>query len=133
MEENFRLEVTTPERMVLREQVGEAQIPAANGYLGVLPGHAPLLAILKPGELSYRQGGHTYKLAVGPGFVEVLPNQTKVLVETAEKKEEIDVARAQKALSRAEERLHHPDPDCDIERARASLERAAARINVAGR
>ena len=133
MTETFRLQITTPERMVAREDVEEAQIPAANGYLGVLPGHAPLLAQLKPGELSYRQAGRTQYLAIGRGLVEVLPDQTKVLVETAEKAKEIDVARAQEAQQRAEERLRHPDPDTDIARAMVALERALVRLQVAGK
>ncbi len=116
--------------MVTREEVEEAQIPAANGYLGVLPGHAPLMAMLKAGELSYRQRGHTEYLAVGEGFVEVLPEQTRVMVETAEKAREIDVARAQAALKRAEDRLRHPDPDTDIDRATVALQRALVRLQV---
>jgi len=130
MGETFRLEITTPERMVAREEVEEAQIPAANGYLGVLPGHAPLMAMLKAGELSYRQRGRTEYLAVGEGFVEVLLEQTRVMVETAEKAREIDVARAQAAVKRAEERLRHPDPDTDIDRATVALERALVRLQV---
>jgi len=131
--DTFRLEVTTPEQIVVRENVEEAQIPARNGYLGVLPGHAPLLAELQPGELSYRLSGHTQYLVIASGYVEVLPDQTKVLVEAAEKLADIDLARAEKARGRAEERLRAPDPDLDLERARAALERAMARIQVASR
>ncbi len=133
MADTFRLEIATPERMVVREDVEEAQIPAKNGYLGVLPGHAPLLAQLKPGEISYRRAGRTRRLAITAGFVEVLPDQTKVLVESAEKAEEIDVSRAQSARQRAEERLRHAGPDTDIERARVALERALVRLQVAGK
>lgn len=133
MAETFRLEITTPERLVARADVEEAQIPARNGYLGVLPGHAPLLALLRPGEISYRQDGHTEYIAVGPGFVEVLPDRTKVLVETAEKAEEIDLARAQAAQQRAEQRVRQPDPDTDISRAMAALQRALVRMQVASK
>ena len=129
----FRLEITTPERMVAREDVEEAQIPARNGYLGVLPGHAPLLAQLRSGVISYRQGGRTQYMAVGNGLVEVLPEQTKVLVDTAEKAEEIDLSRAQSAQQRAEQRLQNPDPDVDTRRARVALERALVRLQVASR
>lgn len=129
----FQLEVTTPEQIVVRENVEEAQIPARNGYLGVLPGHAPLLAELRSGELSYRLSGHTEYLVITRGYVEVLPDQTRVLVEAAEKPADIDLARAEKARGRAEERLRAPNPDLDLERARAALERALARIQVASR
>ena len=133
MPETFRLEVTTPERRVVREDVEEAQIPARNGYLGVLPGHAPLLAQLKPGEISYRQSGRTYHLAVTGGFVEVQSDQTKVLVDTAERAEEIDLVRAQASRQRAEERLRQSTADIDVERARVALERALVRAHVAGK
>ncbi len=133
MPDTFRLEITTPERMVVREDVTEAQIPAKNGYLGILPGHAPLLAQLGPGEISYRQAGRTHSLAVSGGFVEVLPEQTRVLVDTAERAEEIDVARAEKSRQRAEERLRSPNPDTDISRAMVALARATVRLQVAGK
>jgi len=133
MAETFRLEVTTPERMVLRADVEEAQVPARNGYLGILPGHAPLLAELKAGDISYRHASRTDHIAVSAGFVEVLPEQTRVLVETAEKAEEIDVSRAQAARQRAEQRLHQPAPDTDLERAMVGLERALARLQVAAK
>ncbi len=116
--------------MVFREQVQEAQIPLVNGYIGVLPEHAPLLGQMKAGMLTYKQAGRTHYLAVGPGFVEVLPHQTKVLAETAEKAEEIDPARAEKARERAEQRLRNPDQDTDVQRARASLDRAMSRIQT---
>lgn len=133
MADTFRLEITTPERVVVREDVEEAQIPAKNGYIGVLAGHAPLLAELAPGEITYRALGRTFHVAISGGFVEVLPEQTRVLVETAERAEEIDLARAQKARERAESRLRQPGTDVDVERAQLSLNRALARIQVAGR
>ncbi len=133
MAETFQLQVVTPEAMVVREDVEEAQIPAKNGYIGVLAGHAPLLAELRPGELSYRSSGHTHYLLVTAGYVEVLPDSTKVLVEAAERAAEIDVARAEGARKRAEERLRTINPELDMDRARASLERAMARIQVASR
>ena len=133
MAETFRLEITTPEQMVTREDVEEAQIPARNGYLGVLPGHAPLLAQLKPGQISYRQSGRTQYVAVGRGLVEVLPEHTKVLVDTAERAEAIDTPRAQSARQRAEQRLQHADANTDIGRAMVALGRALVRLQVAGK
>ncbi len=132
MADTFRLEVTTPERMVVREDVEEAQIPLENGYIGVAPQHAPLLGQLKPGELSYRRGGRTQYLAVGNGYVEVLPEQTKVLAESAETPAEIDVKRAEAARQRAETRLRSTDSSIDVERAQAAIQRALARVRVAG-
>ena len=133
MAETFRLEITTPERMVAREDVEEAQIPARNGYLGVLPGHAPLLSQLRPGEISYRQGGRTQHLVIGRGLVEVLPEHTKVLVDTAEKAEEIDVSRARASQERAEQRLSHLGPETDAKRATVALQRALVRLQVASK
>lgn len=133
MPDTFRLEVTTPEHMVVREDVEEAQIPAKNGYLGILPGHAPLLAQLQPGELTFRQGGRTQYLAVTDGLVEVMPDHTRVLVESAERAAEIDVARAERARQRAEERLKAPAQDVDLDRATIALQRALVRLQVAGR
>ena len=129
----FRLQIATPERLLVRADAEEAQIPGRCGYLGILPEHAPLISELKPGEISYRQGGRTERLAVSWGFVEVLPQRVTVLAQTAEKAEEIDVPRAEAARHRAQERLRHADPDTDINRARGSLERALARIQVAGK
>ena len=101
MAETFDLEVATPERLVLREAVTEAQIPAKGGYIGVLPGHAPLLSELGTGYASYVADGKKYYLAIHGGFVEVLPDKTRVLGTAVEKAEEIDVQRAEAALRRA--------------------------------
>ncbi len=117
----------------MRTDAEEAQIPGRGGYMGILPQHAPLISELKVGEVSYRQGGRTERLAVSWGYVEVLPDRVTVLVETAEKPEEIDVPRAEEARRRAEQRIQHPDPDTDINRAMVSLERALVRLQVAGK
>lgn len=128
------LEVVTPERQIVREQVHEVQVPGKGGYLGILPGHAPLLSELQMGELSYRQGAHWTFLAVFWGFVEVLPDRVIVLAETAERGEEISVERAQAAQERAQERLKRvTDPDIDLRRAQISLQRALIRLQVAGK
>ena len=131
MDPTFRLRIVTPSRQVVTEDVGEAQVPGKGGYLGILPGHAPLISELKPGELTYRQGRQTHHLAVSGGFVEVLPDQVTILAENAERAEEIDAARARAAKERAERRLRSPDPDVDINRATVSLERAVIRLQVA--
>ena len=128
------LQVVTPEQLLVHEEVHEAQIPGLGGYLGILPGHAPLLSELQMGELSYRKGNHWSYLTVFRGFVEVLPERIIVLAEVGERGEEIDVERAQRARQRAEERLKHPsDPDVDWNRAQVALQRAMIRIQVAGK
>ena len=130
----IELQVVTPERLLVHEEVHEAQIPGLNGYLGILPGHAPLLSELKMGALGYRKGNQWSYLAVFRGFVEVLPERVIVLAEVGERAEEIDVERAQEARQRAEERLKHPgDPDVDWARAQVALERALIRVQVAGK
>lgn len=129
----FRLEIATPDRLLVRTDAEEAQIPGRAGYMGILPQHAPLISELKMGELSYRQGGRTERLAVSWGYVEVLPDRVTVLVEAAEKPEEIDVPRAEEARRRAEQRIQRPDPDTDLNRAMVALERALVRLQVAGK
>ena len=133
MDQSFRLRIVTPNREVVMEDVGEAQVPGREGYLGILPGHAPLISELKVGEISYRRGRDSGHLAVSGGFVEVLPDQVTILAETAEKSDEIDVARAQAAKERAEKRLHSQEADLDLSRASIALERALIRLQVASR
>ena len=129
--EFLTLEIVTPERLVVREEVLEAQIPARGGYIGVLPGHAPLLSELQIGELSYRIGTTTYYLAVTWGFVEVLPDRVIVLAESAERAEEINVTRAEVARQRAEQRLKTTtDLEIDFKRATVALQRALVRLQV---
>jgi F-type H+-transporting ATPase subunit epsilon len=127
------LEIVTPDRSLVREEVDEVQLPGAEGYLGVLPGHAPLLATLKVGELWYRVGQERHYLAIAGGFVEVLPDRVTVLAQIAERAPEIDVARAESARKRAEERLAGSSPDMDLERARIALMKALVRLQVATR
>ena len=133
MDRTILLRIVTPDRQVVREDVEEIQAPGREGYLGILPGHAPLLSELKPGEMSYRQGREVRRLALGGGYLEVLPEQVTVLAETAERPEDIDTARAQAAKDRAEKRLKSPDPDVDLNRAAVALERALIRLQVASR
>jgi F-type H+-transporting ATPase subunit epsilon len=133
MTDAFELEVATPERLVIRERVTEAQIPAANGMIGVLPDHAPLLSELGTGELSYAIGGLRHTLVVSDGWIEVRNNHVRVLANRAELASEIDVARAEKALRRANERLAHPTAELDVARAINAMRRAQARLAAAGK
>ena len=127
------LEVVTPERLLVSEQVDEVQLPGAEGYFGVLPGHTPLLATLQVGELWYRVGQDKRYLAVAFGFAEVLPDRVTVLAQLAERPEDIDVPRADAARKRAEERIAKPQPDIDFERARIAMMKSLIRLQVAAR
>lgn len=132
MADGFELEVATPERLLIRERVNEAQIPAANGMIGILPDHAPLLSELGTGELSYMIGGLRHTIVVSDGWVEVRSNHVRVLATRAELASEIDVARAQASLKRANERLAHPTAELDVARAINAMRRAQARLAAAG-
>ena len=129
----IRLTIVTPERSLVSEDVDELQLPGAEGYLGVLPGHARLFTELKVGKLSYRKGTSWTSLSVAWGFAEVLPDQVRVLAETAERANEIDMERALRAKERAEERLRKGGEELDYDRARIALQRALLRIEVAQR
>ncbi|MFQ5696092.1 MAG: F0F1 ATP synthase subunit epsilon, partial [Terriglobia bacterium] len=116
------------------ETVDEVQIPGRDGYLGILPGHAPLLSELQQGELSYRRGREWHYLTIFWGFVEVLPERVVVLAEAGERAEDIDIERARQARRRAQDRLKSPpDSDVNFDRARVALERSMIRLQVAGR
>ncbi|MBV8205521.1 MAG: F0F1 ATP synthase subunit epsilon [Acidobacteria bacterium] len=128
----LNFEIVTPERQVAEGAADEIQIPGKNGYLGILPGHAPLLSELGVGEIVCRRGREARHLAVAWGFAEVLPDKVTILAETAERAEEIDVARAERARDRAEKRLREAQEETDFERAQVALERALIRIQVAG-
>jgi F-type H+-transporting ATPase subunit epsilon len=133
--DSIELIIVTPERQLLRESVLEVTLPGADGQLGVLPGHAPLITELGIGELTYRAkgGGEAGPLAILRGFAEVLGDRVTVLAETAERPEEIDVARAEEARKRAEQRLAaaSSDPNVDWGRAAVALQRSLIRIQVA--
>src|SRR5271170_6270120 len=130
---SIELIVVTPEKQLLRENVVEVTIPGLDGELGVLPGHAPLITELGIGELRYKTSasGQPVLLAILRGFAEVLPDRVTILAETAERAEEIDVARAEAAKARAEQRLTANDANIDWDRATISLQRAVIRIQVA--
>jgi F-type H+-transporting ATPase subunit epsilon len=130
----IRLDIVTPDHLVAHDAVTAVTIPGKNGYLGILPGHAPLLTELAPGEMEYTSGSAKHVLAVNWGFAEVLGDRVIVLVQSAERAEEIDVGRAEKAKARAEERLKRfNDPEVDLDRARVALSRAMARLEAAHR
>jgi len=126
----IELVVVTPQKKLVDRQVAEVMLPGTEGYFGVLPGHAPFLTSLKVGEITYREGSETHRLSVAWGFAEVLPEKVSVLADIAERAEEIDLPRAERAKQRAEGRLREGGGDVDWERARAALERAVARIQV---
>lgn len=129
--DKIELEIVTPERKVLSETVDSVVIPGTQGYLGVLPGHTPLLTGLMIGELSYIKDGKEYVLAVSQGYAEVLRGKVSVLAERCEKAEEIDVERAEKAKKRAEEVLNRKDvPMDDFRRAELSIQRAITRMQA---
>ena len=133
---HIQLQIVSADRSLVNETVDEVEIPGADGYFGVLPGHTPLLALLGTGELWYRQGpgdGNKHYLSISSGFAEVQPDRVTILAEVAEKASEIDVARAEAAKKRAEDRISHPTVDMDAERARISLMRALIRLQVASR
>ena len=127
-------ELVTPDHGVVTEQVDEVQLPGAEGYLGVLPGHTPLLTQLSVGELWYRKGQQRTYMSVAFGLAEVLPDRVTVLAHDAERAEEIDAIRAQAARQRAESEMARPNatPD-DIDRARVALLKSLARLQAASR
>lgn len=133
MPEMLALEVATPERQLVREEVTEVQIPGKNGYVGILPGHAPLISELGTGFLSYSAGNGKRYLSVQGGFVEVLPDHVRVLANSAERAEEIDVERARAELKRAQEQIVNPAVGVDPAVSLDALAWAQARVDAAER
>lgn len=129
---SLMLEVVTPERLVFREEVEAIIVPAAEGYLGILPNHTPLITSLSVGVMRYRKNGEIKKVAVSGGFMEVAANRVTVLADTAERAEDIDVERARRAKIRAETRLREKPPNLDYARAEMALRRALTRLKAAG-
>jgi F-type H+-transporting ATPase subunit epsilon len=127
------LEIVTPDKSIVREDVDEVELPGAEGYLGVLPGHTPLLTTLQVGELWYRTGTDKHYLAIAFGFAEVLPDRVTVLAQIAERAQDIDPERAEAAKRRAEERMAARVPDVDFERARIAMMKSLIRLQVASR
>src|SRR5438132_1390823 len=129
----IQLQIVSADRSLVDETVDEVEIPGADGYFGVLPGHTPLLAVLGMGQLWYRQGQEKHYLAIAFGFAEVQPDRVTILAQIAEKADEIDTARAEAAKRRAEERLGKATVDMDFERARIAMMKALIRLQVATR
>jgi F-type H+-transporting ATPase subunit epsilon len=127
------LQIVTPDRLLVREQVDEVEIPGSRGYFGVLPGHTPMLASLAVGELWYRKGQEKLYLSIAYGFAEVLPDRVTILARLAERAEDIDIERAESARRRAEERLAQSKSDVDYERARTALSKSLMRLQVSAR
>jgi F-type H+-transporting ATPase subunit epsilon len=131
MADTFQLEIVTPEKLVVQDSADEIQIPGRNGYLGVLPGHAPLITELGSGEISYRSNGQLHRFSMAWGFAEVLPDRVTVLAETVEPAEEIDVPRAKQSLVKAEDLLKKAQSESEFALATDKIRRAEARLDVA--
>ena len=131
--QHLQLRIVSADRSLVDERVDEVEIPGSDGYFGVLPGHTPLLALLGTGELWYRQGQDKTYVAIAFGFAEVQPDRVTILAMVAEKAEEIDTARAEASLKRAEERLARRTVDMDAERARIALMKSLIRLQVSTR
>ncbi len=131
MADTIELEIVTPERLVVKDRAEEIQIPGRNGYLGILPGHAPLITELAVGEIEYKHAGTVTRLSVAWGFAEVLPEKVTILAETAELAEDIDVERATAARERALEEIRKADTGDAYAEAADALARAESRLAVA--
>jgi F-type H+-transporting ATPase subunit epsilon len=131
MADTLSLEVATPERELVREQVSDVQVPGKEGYMGILPGHAPLLGLLGIGTLTYVSDGRKRYLSIHGGFVEVLEDHVRVLADVAERAEEIDVQRARAALQRAQDEGLNPALGVDPGAALLAMARAQARLETA--
>jgi len=129
----LRLEIVTAERVVYSDEVDIVVAPGLEGQLGILPHHAPLMTMLQPGELLLRKGGEEVAMAVSGGFLEVMGDRVVVLADSAERAEEIDIARAEEAKRRAEERIRQRTEEVDLARAEAALRRSLVRLRVAER
>ena len=133
MADTLDLTVVTPQRSLIHEKVDEVQVPGLGGYLGLLPGHAPLFSELQAGELAYTLEGEPHSIALAAGFVEVLENDVRILADVAEAADEIDVERATQARDRAEALIAGGGTDVDYPRAIAALDRSTARIQIAAK
>ena len=131
MADTIELEIVTPDRLVVKDRAEQVQIPGRNGYLGILPGHAPLITELAVGEIVYKNAGTSTRLSVAWGFAEVLPDKVTILAETAELAEDIDVPRAEAARDRAQEHIRKAEDSEAYEEAATALARAEARLAVA--
>lgn len=133
MADNFQLQVATPERLLVDEQVTSTEVPGENGYLGILAGHAPLMSALGAGVLSYQGGGGPHVLAIAGGFVEVSDNQVRVLADEAEAAQDIQVDKARRDLEEASRKLNEAKETAEAEAALRAVQRAQARIDAVER
>src|SRR5512135_3514889 len=133
MADTLHLQIVTPDKALVSEETDQVQIPGKSGYLGILPGHAPLITELMIGEISYSVRGAMQHIAVSWGFAEVLPDKVTILADTAERAEDIDVKRAQEAKARAEEALKKADSETDYDEILLAQRRAEVRLEVAAR
>jgi F-type H+-transporting ATPase subunit epsilon len=133
MADTLHLQIITPDKRLVQEDADQVEMPGKSGYLGILPGHAPLITELTAGELSYTKGGTTQYLAVSWGFAEVLPDRVTILADAAERPEDIDVNRAQEAKVRAEQELREGSPELDYDAVNLALRRAEVRLEVAAK
>ena len=131
MSDQIELEIVTPDQLLVHEQVESVEIPGKAGYIGVLPGHAPLITELTIGEISYKQKGSTEHFSVAWGFAEVLPEKVTILAQTAERAQDINVKRAEEAKARAEAALQKAAPDLDYQATLDAIKRAEVRLKVA--
>lgn len=132
--EKIELEVVTPQRLVLHEDVKSLEMPGKDGYLGILPGHAPLITELGIGVLTYRTNGEAHFLTVMQGYAEVLPDRVIVLAEISERANEIDVERSRADMQKAQAELSRAgSPEVDWQQANVRLERALVRLQVASK
>ena len=131
MADQIELEIVTPDHLLVHEPVESVEIPGKGGYIGVLPGHAPLITELTIGEISYKHKGTTEHLSVAWGFAEVLPEKVTILAQTAERAQDIDVKRAEEARARAEAALQKGAPDLDYQATLDAIKRAEVRLKVA--
>ena len=130
---NIKLDIVTAERVVYSEDVDMVVAPGVEGQLGILPHHAPLMTMLQPGELLIKKKEEELSMAITGGFLEVRPDRVIILADAAERAEDIDIARAEEAKRRAEERLREHDLGVDVARSEAALRRAITRLEVAVR
>jgi F-type H+-transporting ATPase subunit epsilon len=133
MPNTFQLDIVTPQGAVFSGPIEHLRAPGVAGSFGVLPSHTPFMTSLDVGEVDVRQDGKDRALAISGGFIEVLPDHTVILAQTAEFAEDIDVDRATSARQRAEERLSAHQANLDENRAKAALARAANRLRIASR
>ena len=133
MADTFQLQVATPERLFVDEQVSEAELPGRNGYMGILPGHAPLLSALAPGILTYGSGGNKQAIVIDGGFVEVFDNHVRVLADSAQRADQVDANRARQDLDAANRALREAHSSEESDAALELMQKAQARLDISER